>query len=369
MWAVGLMTGTVLDGNIDVALLRCNGDRVDTFGPDMLIPYRASTLELLRQSLDEAQAWQFGSEEPAVFAEAQRQLTLEQSEAVLCLLEKAGLKTTEVGVVGFHGQTVLHRAPTALQLGATRQLGDGALMAEHLGIDVVHDFRSADMRGGGQGAPLCAIYHRALLEALGTDGDTAVLNLGGVANLSFWDGADKLIAFDTGPANAPINDFVKQHGNADFDRDGLLARTGQVDELQLAKLLTHPYLYSDYPKSLDRFDFSASMAAGCALEDGCALLTAFAAAAVGAGLDLLPFRPERLVVCGGGRHNKTLMRELAKRTGVQIVPAEQVGWVGDALEAQCFAYLAVRVINSMPTSFPSTTGVRSATVGGVVNRV
>jgi len=302
----------VLDGNIDVALLRCNGDRVDTFGPDMLIPYRASTLELLRQSLHEAQAWQFGSEEPAVFAEAQRQLTLEQSEAVLCLLDKAGLKTTEVGVVGFHGQTVLHRAPTALQLGA---------------------------------------------------------NLGGVANLSFWDGADKLIAFDTGPANAPINDFVKQHGNADFDRDGLLARTGQVDELQLAKLLTHPYLYSDYPKSLDRFDFSASMAAGCALEDGCALLTAFAAAAVGAGLDLLPFRPERLVVCGGGRHNKTLMRELAKRTGVQIVPAEQVGWVGDALEAQCFAYLAVRVINSMPTSFPSTTGVRSATVGGVVNRV
>jgi anhydro-N-acetylmuramic acid kinase len=235
-----------------------------------------------------------------------------------------------------------------------------------LGCPVVYDFRSADVRAGGQGAPLAAAYHQALLRGLGARGDTAVLNLGGVANITWWDGGDRLIAFDTGPANAPINDFVKAHGAGDMDRDGALAARGRVDEARLAALLKHPYLSAPYPKSLDRFDFSASMADGLSLEDGAATLTAFTASAVGKGLDLLPRRPGRLIVCGGGRHNPALMAMLGPRAGVEAVPAEAVGWRGDAIEAECFAFLAVRVLRGLPISFPTTTGVPEPMTGGRV---
>lgn len=368
IWAVGLMTGTVLDGNIDVALVKTDGQCVDVFGQYMLAPYKQETVQMLRECQELALQWQFNGPEPALFEQAQRQLTLEQTDAVARLIEQAGLDTADIGVIGFHGQTVLHRPPCAESPGMTRQLSDGALMASLLGIDVVDDFRSADMRAGGQGAPLSAIYHRALLRGLGSIGDSAVLNLGGVGNLSWWDGKDALIAFDTGPANAPINDFVRRMGGGDYDHMGKLAASGTVDEHRLDRLLTHPYMTAAYPKSLDRFDFSWRMAEGCDLEDGAALLTAFSAAAVGKALDLLPGRPERLLVCGGGRHNPSFMQALGLRTGALVEPVEAVGWRGDAIEAECFAFLAVRALNGLPSSFPDTTGAATATCAGVVHR-
>jgi anhydro-N-acetylmuramic acid kinase len=239
-------------------------------------------------------------------------------------------------------------------------------MHDLLGCKVVYDFRSADVRAGGQGAPLAAAYHTALLRAAGATGDMAVLNLGGVANITWWDGADQLVAFDTGPANAPLNDFVKAQGLGDMDRNGKLGRAGRVDEARLARLLQHPYLSAPYPKSLDRFDFGAAMADGLGPEDGAALLTAFTAAAVGRALDLLPRRPGKLVVSGGGRHNPTLMAMLASRAKVEVVPAETYGWSGDAVEAECFAFLAVRVLRGLPISFPSTTGVPHPMTGGIL---
>jgi anhydro-N-acetylmuramic acid kinase len=237
-------------------------------------------------------------------------------------------------------------------------------MHELLGVPVTYDFRSADVGAGGQGAPLSAIYHQALLSRLGANGDTAVLNLGGVANVTWWDGTDRLIAFDTGPANAPINDWIKSHGEGSMDRNGELAIRGKVDEARLAALLQHPYLSAPYPKSLDRFDFAASMADGLELADGAATLTAFTASAVGKGLDLLPRRPQRLIVCGGGRHNPAIMSMLETRADIGAVPAEAVGWRGDAIEAECFAFLAVRVLRGLPISFPTTTGVPRAMPGG-----
>jgi len=368
VWAVGLMTGTALDGNIDVALLKSDGQSVTQFGHYKLVPYKAATLEMLRECQEQAQLWQFDGPEPDLFLTTEKQITIEQSQAVNSLLVEAGLSRTDIGVIGFHGQTVLHRPPLGDALGMTRQLGDGALMAEILDIDVVHDFRSADMRAGGQGAPLAAVYHRALLQRLGARGDTAILNLGGVGNLSWWDGEDTLIAFDTGPANAPINDFVRDLGYGEYDVDGRIAAEGRVDEARLTRLLSHPYLTADFPKSLDRFDFSRKMAEGCSVADGAALLTAFSAAAVSLALDMLPQRPQRLIVCGGGRHNSSLMQALTKRCGVSVDAAEVVGWRGDALEAECFAYLAVRTMQSEPSSFPGTTGVASPTVCGVINR-
>jgi anhydro-N-acetylmuramic acid kinase len=357
------MTGTVLDGNIDVALLRTDGEEVEEFGPYTLAPHDGATRDLRARTLEAALAWGFDGPEPAIFAEAEHALTRAQAEAVRTHVESSGLTLDQIGIVGFHGQSVLHRAPSPDRPGRTRQLGDGPLMAQLLCRPVAYDFRSADVAAGGQGAPLSPIYHAALLRRLGTDADTAVLNLGGVANITWTDGA-RLVAFDTGPANAPINDFVRSFGLGDMDRGGALALAGQVDEVRLATALDHPYLTAPFPKSLDRFDFTSRLAEGLGPEDGAATLTAFTAAAVGRGLDLLPRRPDRLIVCGGGRHNRALMEMLGTRAHVEAVPAEAVGWRGDAVEAECFAFLAVRVLRGLPISFPSTTGVPAPMTGG-----
>lgn len=367
IWAVGLMTGTVLDGNIDVALLRTDGETVESFGAYTLAPYPQSIRDQLEETLAQARTWAFDGPEPAIFAEAEDALTRAQSAAVAALVKDAALKNQDIGIIGFHGQSVLHRAPQPGRIGATRQLGNGKLMHDILGIPVAYDFRSADVRAGGQGAPLAALYHQALLKKIGaTDGETAVLNLGGVANVTFWDGKDQLIAFDTGPANAPINDFVKGLGLGDMDHNGEMALRGKVDEERLAKLLTHRYLSAAYPKSLDRFDFLSTMADGLGADDGAATLTAFTCGAVGKALDLLPQRPQKLVVCGGGRHNPAIMAMLKTRAGVEAVPAETVGWRGDAIEAECFAFLAVRVLRGLPISFPTTTGAPHPLTGGVL---
>ena len=366
IWAVGLMTGTVLDGNIDVAVMKTDGQSIGDFGTYSLTPYPHSIRALLEETVSAARSWNFIGPEPAIFSEAEAALTRAQSAAVLELVESHGLTMTDIGAVGFHGQTVLHRAPQPGRPGRTRQLGDGGLMHSLVGAPVVYDFRSADMRAGGQGAPLSPVYHRALLDRAGAGGDMAVVNLGGVANITWWDGADALIAFDTGPANAPLNDFVKSRGLGEMDRDGALALSGKVDEARLSELLHHPYLAAPYPKSLDRFDFGAAMADGLNAPDGAALLTAFAAAAVGRGLDLLPRRPEKLAVCGGGRRNPAMMAMLGSRAGVTALPAEDFGWSGDAIEAQCFAFLAVRGLYGMPISFPQTTGAPHPLSGGKV---
>jgi len=348
IWAVGLMTGTVLDGNIDVALLKTDGETVETFG--------AYRLFLLEETLRQARVWNFEGPEPEIFGRAEEALTRGQSTAVQQLVNEAGLTMTDIGIVGFHGQTVLHRAPTASRQGDTRQLGNGKLMSRILETKVAYDFRTADVRAGGQGAPLAAIYHTALLRGIDQSGDSAILNLGGVGNITWWDGKDLVVAFDTGPANAPLNDFIKGLGLGEMDRNGALGASGMVDEERLARLLTHPYLTAPFPKSLDRFDFTASMADGLSPEDGAATLSAFTASAVGKALDLLPRRPKRLIVSGGGRHNPTIMSMLEHRADIHAVSAE----------AECFAFLAVRTLRGLPISFPTTTGVPQPQMGGKI---
>ncbi len=362
VWAVGLMTGTVLDGNIDIAAIRTDGESVASFGPWALTPYPPGIRPLLADALHAARAWAFDGPEPPVFAAAEAALTRAQAAATTAFIAANGL--VDVAAIGFHGQTVLHRPPARGVPGRTRQLGDGVLLAALTGTPVVYDFRSADVAAGGQGAPLAASYHRALLGGMA---DAAVLNLGGVGNLTALAG-DDLVAFDTGPANAPVNDWVERATGRFMDADGALARQGRVDEARLARLLDHPYFTAPYPKSLDRFGFTAAMADGLSLPDGAALLTAFAAAAVGRGLDLLPRRPARLIVCGGGRRNPALMDAIRQRADAEPVAAEAVGWRGDAVEAECFAFLAVRALRGLPISFPSTTGAPAAMPGGRIAR-
>ncbi len=364
VWAIGLMTGTVLDGNIDIAAIRTDGVRVAQFGPWRLARYPEAVRDALPGALAAAAKWGFTGPEPPALATVETALTVAQADAVVGFLQANDLRRDDIRAIGFHGQTVLHRAPAPGRIGQTRQLGDGAAMTAHLGIDVVYDFRSADMAAGGQGAPLAASYHAALLDAAGAGPDTAVLNLGGVGNVTWCAGDGTLHAFDTGPANAPVNDWMRRHGLGEMDVDGRLAATGRVDEARLAALLGAPYLAAPYPKSLDRNSFTAAMADGLSPADGAATLTAFSAAAVGKALDLLPQRPRRLVVCGGGRRNPTLMAMLAARADVGAVTAETVGWRGDAVEAECFAFLAVRSLCGLPISFPRTTGVPAPMSGG-----
>lgn len=364
-WAIGLMTGTVLDGNIDIALLRTDGEEIAEFGAWTLAPYPQDLRPLLVETLATAADWAFEGDEPAIFARAEARVTQAQSEAVASFLEEIGLPRHEVAAIGFHGQTVLHRAPSQGRKGRTRQLGDGGAMASRLGIAVVNDFRSADMEAGGQGAPLSAIYHAALLRRAEAGPETAVLNLGGVANVTWVDDKGLPHAFDTGPANAPLNDWIGRHGLGEIDRDGRIAATGKVDEERLARLLGHPYLAAPYPRSLDRNDFTSAMADGLTAEDGAATLTAFTAGAVGRALNVLPQRPARLVLCGGGRHNPVMRQEIAARAGIEVLLAEDLGWRGDAIEAECFALLAMRTLRGLPISFPTSTGVARPITGGV----
>jgi len=396
-WALGLMTGTVLDGEIDIALIRTDGRQVFEFGYSATEKYSTSTCDLLANAVSDAQSWNFCGPQPDSFQRAESALTEEQSHAVLRSLEAAGLPRKNISLIGFHGQTLLHRPKKSVtdsldgesvktpvydsglhsladeegERGRTLQLADGQAMAALTGIDVVHDFRSMDMLQGGQGAPLVPVYHRALLSSAGLGAEVTIVNLGGIANLTWWDGDSQLIAFDCGPANAPINDWVSKAGVGDYDVDGTFGLNGEVNEERLSEVLDHSYFDAPYPKSLDRNEFFDSISgalSGMSAEDGAALLAALCAAGVERSLRLLPLRPQRILLCGGGRHNKAIVHQLRLRAGAAVDDVEVLGWRGDALEAECFAYLATRVKAGLPTSFPSTTGCRFPVCGGVISK-
>ncbi len=351
-WAVGLMSGTSMDG-IDAALIRSDGAGSVTAAAFLSQPYDAGMRSRLRSVL--------GGKGP-VEAVA-RELTLRHAEAVRLLLAEAGLPASAVRAIGFHGHTILHRP----QEHRTWQIGDGALLAAETGIDVVADLRSNDMVLGGEGAPLVPLYQAAL--ATGLARPLAVVNIGGVANVTWiGEGDEDVLAFDTGPGNALINDWVERHSGEPLDRDGALARAGTADAAVLVRLLDNPYFDRRPPKSLDRDDFTGDAVAGLTLEDGAATLTAFTAATIARAAEHFPAPATRWLITGGGRHNPTLMAELAARLEAPVEPVEAVGWRGDALEAEAFAYLALRSLAGLPITLPTTTGVSRPASGGQLHK-
>jgi anhydro-N-acetylmuramic acid kinase len=358
MLAVGLMSGTSLDG-IDAALVETDGE-----GHVRPIAFRSEPYsDRARRQLQEVTRLALACDRPRQtpeIVEAAEMLTRRHVLAIHQLLAAAGVPIDHVGVVGFHGQTVAHRPDR----GWTWQIGDGAGMAARLGVPVVDDFRSADVRAGGQGAPLIPGFHRALRGSGGPP--VAVLNLGGIGNISFIDG-DRMIAFDTGPANGLIDDWMEAEAGLPYDAGGALAGSGTIDRVVLTAMLDNPWFDLPPPKSLDRADFSIAPARGLAPATGAATLTAFTASTVALALTRLPARPTRLVVAGGGRHNATLMAMLEDACEVTVEPIEAMGWDGDATEAQGFAYMAVRSLRGLPISFPETTGVPRAMTGGAVH--
>jgi anhydro-N-acetylmuramic acid kinase len=346
---IGLMSGTSLDG-VDAAWLETDGERIGAFGPTLTLPYDDRLRAELRRILDHAS--NLDADDRGLNSAVAR-LTDYHVRAVAALGRPADL-------IGFHGQTILHQPDRR----RSWQVGDAGELARRTGLPVAHDFRSADVEAGGQGAPLAPVYHAALARDVAKP--LAVLNIGGVANVT-WIGADgELVAFDTGPGNGPLDDWIARRTGAPFDRDGAIARSGRVDSTVLSRLLVDPYFFRPTPKSLDRLDFAASLAAS-RLEDlspanGAATLVAFTAAAV--AFAPLPGTPLRWLVTGGGRHNPAIMAALRDRLGVPVDPVEALGWDGDAIEAQCFGFLAARTHTGLPISFPGTTGVPRPLPGG-----
>lgn len=356
------MSGTSLDA-VDAAMILTDGVRVLEFGPVAERPYTDEERAVLKAAVEAAIDWNWKGPQPEVAFDAARAVLLRTHLDAFNHLS-AGQDTPKPAVVGVHGQTVLHRRPAAGSLGSTLQIFDAHAFQAGIGCPLVYDFRTADVAAGGQGAPLAPAYHSALLDRLG-EGAACILNLGGVANITAQQSDGTLIAFDTGPANGPIDEWVEGHGRGRFDEGGKAASAGCVHEGLLAQLFDHPWFAETPPKSLDRYDFNASMVRGLSFEDGAATLTAFSARSVAAGIAQLPDRPREVVVCGGGRLNPAMMRALRDALDCKVMTAEDAGWDGNAVEAQAFACLAVRNLMGMPISWPLTTGVPSPMTGGV----
>ncbi len=355
IWALGAMSGTSLDG-VDAALLHTDGETISAFGETAFRPYTKQEQSDLRAALGE---WPDGDHV------AKAQETVETAHALV-------LSRFDAALVGFHGQTLAHD-PYGLQ-GAprTHQTGDGAVLAEVLQTPVVWDFRTADVELGGQGAPLAPFFHFACAKYIGATHPVAFLNLGGVGNLTYVNPSfakpeepGALLAFDTGPANAPVNDLMMKRRNLPFDENGACAAQGQPDLDIVDTFLTDPYFLKVPPKSLDRNDFPnlPEMVQELSDADAAATLIACASAAVIRGLEHAPHPPMTVYVTGGGRKNPIFMKSLQANAHAVVKDIDDTGLNGDMLEAQAFAYLAVRVARGLPTSARSTTGV-SASVGG-----
>jgi anhydro-N-acetylmuramic acid kinase len=361
LWTLGLMSGTSADG-IDGALIQTDGITVKAFGPTHYVPYP----ERIRNQILKAYGRLPGPDEISL----ERLVTEHHAEVVFALLEKARMKASEVDLIGFHGQTLFHQPPQQKgERGETHILADGPFLASLTGIPVIDQFRLNDIAHGGQGAPLVPIFHQALSENLSKP--IAILNIGGVANVT-WIGArkDELLAFDTGPGNGLIDDWVRANTDLPWDEGGKIAASGQVIEDLLVKWLSHAYFFRKPPKSLDRKTFKAFLddVKSLLFEDGIATLTAFTVACLEKAQEHFPLKSSLWLVAGGGTHNPTLLKMMKDRLNSPVQKAADKGWDGDALEAQAFGFLAVRSLRNLPLTFPGTTGAPTPLSGGRVCR-
>ena len=366
MKVLGFMTGTSLDG-VDMAVLDTDGETKVSFGPWSEMSMPPETRKVLEATIKAALTWPRGEAEPAIFNEARRVLVDYHLESAHQFLRHNHLKFSDFDVLGVHGQTVLHERPKEGVKGRTVQLFDGQAFADATGVPVVCDFRQADIEAGGEAAPLMPVYHRALAQNAGLELPLLVVNLGGVANITAIDERG-LTALDTGPANGLMDQWMRRYDRGDFDHGGRIAAGGKVHADKVSAYMTHDYFKASAPKSLDRYDFNLQAIEGLSFEDGLATLSAFTLQSLLAGIDLIGAKPKTVVLAGGGRHNLHLVRQItAALSPAKVVLAEDIDWRGGALEAEGFAYMAVRSLKGLPISFPGTTGVKMPLTGGRVS--
>lgn len=366
------MSGTSMDG-IDVALLRTDGKDVVEQGAFGFYPYAPKDQTLLKQALGDAVSIEAREERPGCLKAVERRVTELHASAVKTFLSENTLARQDIDLIGFHGQTVLHRP----ERGLTVQLGDGEALAKATGIDVVYDMRANDMKHGGQGAPLVPVYHQALAsslpKALSDLSPVVFVNIGGISNISYI--ASELIAFDTGPGNALIDQWVETQAGIPFDQGGMIASEGVIHDRLLKQYLDQEFFTKPYPKSLDRNDFLPPDGGSIGVADGARTLARVSAEAIFKSVEHLPDMPALWIICGGGRHNPHIMADLKEialsigtSKGARVIKAEEAELNGDALEAECWAYLAVRSLYSLPLTFPGTTGCKKPVSGGVLAR-
>jgi len=355
---IGTMSGTSMDG-IDAALLETDGESVLTPGASYFQAYSKDERAMIVAAIEAFKGGE-GRESSAV-REAEEMITDAHARAIKTLMENENLKAEDIALVGFHGQTLFH----APHQGTTIQIGDGQKLAENLGIAVVYDFRSEDVAKGGEGAPLVPVFHQAILQHAGIEMPAAIVNIGGVSNVTIVRG-DDLVAFDCGPGNALIDDWMKSRTSKTFDQWGRIAGEGRVNEIIVGQWLEDPYFSRKPPKSLDRNAFDVLAIDRASLADGAASLTAFSARAI--ARSIAPYGIKTLYVSGGGAHNRTMMRMLGEASGLAPRMMDELGFDGDFLEAQAFAYLSARVEAGLPLTFPGTTGVKKPTSGGKIAR-
>ncbi len=362
--ALGLMSGTSLDG-VDAAFLETDGERIIRLGPSLCLDYSVEDRTTLQEATQAALRWRFSGPRPNSFAAAEAVIHKTHVKAAQSLCEAHSEWAKDLAMIGFHGQTVLHHPPKAPFKGQTLQLGDGARLAQALGKPVYFDFRSADMAAGGQGAPLAPVYHQALVGYSKLDCPTAVLNIGGVGNVTLVTKDNRIIASDTGPGNGPLDIWMEKNGIGAFDPDGKYAAAGTPNFHLARQWLDKAFFQRPAPRSADRYDFDIiNDMDDLSLEDGAATLAAFTTLAAVYTLNDMKEKPRSLIVCGGGRHNKAMMWMLREHLEAKVKTAEEVGWNSDAIEAQAFAFLAVRSKWKLPISFPATTGVPKPMTGG-----
>ncbi|MDK1386602.1 anhydro-N-acetylmuramic acid kinase [Sinorhizobium sp. 8-89] len=364
--AIGLMSGTSMDG-IDVALLRTDGESVVQRGPSAGYAYDARFRARLKQGLDEAKSIAMRVERPGTLAQLERDLTLRHAEAVRTFLHENNLLPEDIDVIGFHGQTVLHRPDEGL----TVQIGDGDLLARETQIDVVYDMRANDMVHGGQGAPLIPAYHAALARGLSERQEVGApvvfVNIGGISNITFIGTDGRIVAYDSGPGNTLIDQWVEAHAGIPYDQGGMIASEGAVLGELAERYLSHPFFTAQKRRSLDRNDFAPPSGADASLEDGARTLAHVTAAAILRSAAHLPEAPATYVVCGGGRLNPIIMKDLtnlADTAHARVLAAEALELNGDSMEAEAWAYLAVRSLRGLPLTYPGTTGVDRPVSGG-----
>jgi len=360
--AIGLMSGTSVDG-VDAALIETDGKALVKPLESLSMPYDERVKEKIRKSLG------LRDRGHADAAEAERIVTLRHAASVVEIMAKARLEADSVDIIGFHGQTLLHVPEEQVTL----QIGDGQTLARQMNIDVVNDFRSADVKAGGQGAPFLPLYHAARARAEGllekAGGSIAILNVGGVANVTWiGEGEEDLTAFDTGPGNALMDDYMFSKTGQAYDKDGAFAAKGQVDQSIVDCWMALPYFAMPLPKSLDRNSWDVSAVDYLEPQDALATLAQFTVESVVLAERLLPEKPKLWMVTGGGRHNVHLMKKLSESLKGSVRNIDDFGWNGDAVEAEGFAYLAVRSLLGLPLSLPGTTGVPKPQTGGVLHK-
>lgn len=342
--AIGMMSGTSLDA-VDIAL-------IETDGYHHIKPIAASSFPYSAQERETVKAC-FGKS--TATAEAINIITSAHIKALQNFGHQADL-------IGFHGQTIFHDPANRL----TVQIGEAQKIADTLQTPVIADLRQNDVKHGGQGAPLLPLYHRARALAASLPLPAAIINIGGVSNITWINGAEdhEILAFDCGPGNALLDDFILSRTDQPFDKDGTMAAAGKADQTLIDQWLGAPYFTQKPPKSLDRDAWNTSAAADIKTENGAATLLGFTVQAIAQGLKQCPATPKALYITGGGRHNAHMMKQLENISQIKTSPVESLGWDGDAMEAEGFAYLAVRSKLGLPITLPSTTGAAKALSGG-----